>query len=146
MQAAVGVKQLDRLDYFIAKRRENWSLLNKLLQGTENLILPEATNNSDPSWFGFAITIKPESKVSTRGMTSYLNDRGIGTRQLFGGNLVRQPAYRNLNFRVIGDLQNTDIVMRHTFWVGVWPGLTNDMLTYMAETIKSAMVELEAKD
>lgn len=144
MQAAVGVKQLDRLDYFIAKRRENWLLLNKLLQGTENLILPEATNNSDPSWFGFAITIKPESKISTRDVTLYLNDRGIGTRQLFGGNLVRQPAYKNVNFRVIGDLPNTDIVMRHTFWVGVWPGLTNEMLTYMAQTIKSALVELEA--
>jgi CDP-6-deoxy-D-xylo-4-hexulose-3-dehydrase len=139
MQAAVGVKQLDRLDEFVAKRRANWKLLHDLLEDQDLLILPRATENSEPSWFGFAITIKPESGISTRDMTMALNARNIGTRQLFGGNLVRQPAYRNANFRVIGDLKNTDEVMNHTFWVGVWPGLTEEMIRYIASSIKDFM-------
>jgi CDP-4-dehydro-6-deoxyglucose reductase, E1 len=135
MQAAVGVKQLDRLDEFVAKRRANWALLRSLLENEDWLILPRATENSEPSWFGFAITIKPESGISTRDVTIALNEKGIGTRQLFGGNLVRQPAYRQANFRVIGNLENTDIIMNHTFWVGVWPGLTLPMIEFMAATL-----------
>jgi CDP-6-deoxy-D-xylo-4-hexulose-3-dehydrase len=135
MQAAVGVKQLDRLDDFVMKRRRNWSLLAELLKNQDWLILPKASENSEPSWFGFAITIKPESGISTQDLTMELNEKGIGTRQLFGGNLVRQPAYKNVEFRVIGDLKNSDIVMRHTFWIGVWPGLTEEMIRYMSETI-----------
>jgi len=137
MQAAVGVKQLDRLDDFVAKRRRNWDLLFSLLKNEEWLILPKATEKAEPSWFGFAVTIKPESGISTREITAALNEKRIGTRQLFGGNLVRQPAYRNTEFRVIGDLKNTDIVMNHTFWLGVWPGLSEEMIHYMAETLKS---------
>jgi CDP-6-deoxy-D-xylo-4-hexulose-3-dehydrase len=137
MQAAVGVKQLDRLDDFVAKRRRNWDLLFSLLKNEEWLILPKATENAEPSWFGFALTIKPESGISTREVTSALNEKNIGTRQLFGGNLVRQPAYRNTEFRVIGDLKNTDIVMNHTFWLGVWPGLSEEMIRFMADTLKS---------
>jgi len=137
MQAAVGVKQLDRLDDFVAKRRRNWDLLFSLLKNEEWLILPKATENAEPSWFGFALTIKPESGISTREVTFALNEKNIGTRQLFGGNLVRQPAYRNTEFRVIGDLKNTDIVMNHTFWLGVWPGLSEEMIRFMADTLKS---------
>ena len=137
MQAAVGVKQLDRLDEFVSKRRSNWSVLSGLLNNVNWLILPKATENSNPSWFGFALTIKPGSGVNTRELTMFLNSKGIGTRQLFGGNLVRQPAYRNTDFRIVGDLVNTDIVMNNTFWVGVWPGITPEMLDFIASTIIS---------
>jgi CDP-6-deoxy-D-xylo-4-hexulose-3-dehydrase len=135
MQAAVGVKQLDRLDDFVSKRRKNWSLLSDLLKDEDWLILPKATENSEPSWFGFAVTIKLESGITTRDVTVALNEKGIGTRQLFGGNLVRQPAYKDVNFRVIGNLENTDIIMNQTFWVGVWPGLTEEMIRYISATI-----------
>lgn len=135
MQAAVGLKQLDRIESFVTKRRENWNLLSHLLKDEGWLILPAASLNSEPSWFGFALTIKPESGISTRDVTMALNEKGIGTRQLFGGNLVRQPAYRNTNFRVVGELKNTDIIMNHTFWIGVWPGLTREMVEFMAEAI-----------
>jgi CDP-6-deoxy-D-xylo-4-hexulose-3-dehydrase len=135
MQAAVGLKQLDRIESFVTKRRENWNLLSHLLKGEDWLILPAASLNSEPSWFGFALTIKPESGISTRDVTMALNEKGIGTRQLFGGNLVRQPAYRNTNFRVVGELKNTDIIMNHTFWIGVWPGLTREMVEFMAEAL-----------
>jgi CDP-6-deoxy-D-xylo-4-hexulose-3-dehydrase len=138
MQAAVGVKQLDRLDEFVSKRRSNWSALSGLLENVNWLIPPKATENSNPSWFGFALTIKPDSGVNTRDLTILLNSKGIGTRQLFGGNLVRQPAYRNTDFRIVGGLVNTDIIMNNTFWVGVWPGLTAEMLDFVAESIKSA--------
>ena len=137
MQAAVGLKQLDRLDEFVSKRRANWALLNELLKNEDWLILPKATENSQPSWFGFAITIKRESGILTRDVTMALNAKGIGTRQLFGGNLVRQPAYRGVEFRVVGNLGNTDTVMNHTFWVGVWPGLTNEMINFIARTLIS---------
>lgn len=137
MQAAVGVKQLDRLDEFVSKRRSNWSVLSGLLSNENWLILPKATENSNPSWFGFALTIKPGSGVNARDLTVLLNSKGIGTRQLFGGNLVRQPAYRNTGFRIVGDLINTDIIMNNTFWVGVWPGLTPEMLDFVASTIMS---------
>jgi CDP-6-deoxy-D-xylo-4-hexulose-3-dehydrase len=108
-----------------------------MLKGEDWLILPTATENSEPSWFGFAITTKPDSGVLTRNLTIGLNSKGIGTRQLFGGNLVRQPAYKDVKFRIIGDLENTDTIMNNTFWVGVWPGLTEEMLRYVADTIKS---------
>jgi CDP-6-deoxy-D-xylo-4-hexulose-3-dehydrase len=137
MQAAVGLKQLDRLDSFILSRRKNWSKLSTLLKDEDWLILPKASDNSEPSWFGFALTIKPDSGISTREVTMALNEQGIGTRQLFGGNLVRQPAYRNVNFRAVGDLKNTDIIMNHTFWIGVWPGLSEEMIEFMAQTLIS---------
>jgi CDP-6-deoxy-D-xylo-4-hexulose-3-dehydrase len=137
MQAAVGVKQLDRLDDFVSQRRSNWSVLSGLLNNVNWLILPKATENSNPSWFGFALTIKPDSGVNARELTKFLNSKGIGTRQLFGGNLVRQPAYRNTDFRIVGELVNTDIVMNNTFWVGVWPGITPEMLDFVASTIIS---------
>jgi CDP-6-deoxy-D-xylo-4-hexulose-3-dehydrase len=135
MQAAVGVKQIDRLDEFVAKRRLNWNLLHELLKNEDWIILPKPTENSQPSWFGFAITIKPEFQISAREVTMALNTKGIGTRQLFAGNLTRQPAYRNAKFRIVGELSNTDIVMNNTFWVGVWPGLTEEMIRFVASEI-----------
>jgi CDP-4-dehydro-6-deoxyglucose reductase, E1 len=145
MQAAVGLKQLDRLDSFVRSRRKNWELLSELLKNEDWLILPKASEKSEPSWFGFALTIKPDSGISTRDVTMALNEKGIGTRQLFGGNLVRQPAYRNANFRVIGDLKNTDIIMNHTFWIGVWPGLSPEMIHFMAQTLISVGKQITKK-
>ena len=136
MQAAIGVKQLDRLEDFIAQRRANWSQLADLLKNEEWLILPRATEKSEPSWFGFALTVKPESGVSMQHLVTELNKKGIGTRQLFAGNLIRQPAYLNTRYRIVGELKNTDIVMTNTFWIGVWPGLTDAMIKYMAKSIQ----------
>jgi CDP-6-deoxy-D-xylo-4-hexulose-3-dehydrase len=141
MQAAIGLKQLDRLDDFVTKRRRNWALLSLLLKNEEWLILPKATENSEPSWFGFAICIKPESAVLTRDVVVALNKKGIGTRQLFAGNLMRQPAYQGVRARVVGNLKNTDLVMTNTFWVGVWPGLSVPMIEYIA----SAIIEMRPK-
>lgn len=141
MQAAIGLKQLDRLDDFVTKRRRNWALLSLLLKNEEWLILPKATENSEPSWFGFAICIKPESAVLTRDVVVALNKKGIGTRQLFAGNLMRQPAYQGVRARVVGNLKNTDLVMTNTFWVGVWPGLSVPMIEYVA----SAIIEMRPK-
>jgi CDP-6-deoxy-D-xylo-4-hexulose-3-dehydrase len=135
MQAAVGLRQIDRLDNFVSRRRENWESIRNRLEKEDWLIPPKATLNSNPSWFGFAVTVKPDSGISTRELTIRLNECGIGTRQLFGGNLVRQPAYRNVEYRVIGKLENTDIVMNNTFWIGVWPGLDEKMIDYMCNQV-----------
>ncbi len=136
IQAAIGLAQLERLPSFVQARRENWNYLKQSLQDLGDfLILPEATPSSDPSWFGFAITVKPTSPVSRNAIVEKLNDYKIGTRLLFGGNLLRQPAFRDTPRRVIGDLKNTDIVMNDTFWVGVWPGLSKPMLDYVIEVI-----------
>jgi CDP-6-deoxy-D-xylo-4-hexulose-3-dehydrase len=135
MQAALGLSQLKKIDDFTAARKANFSYLYSKLQGSKGLILPEATPNSDPSWFGFPITLEPESSVSRSGLLKFLDSRKIGTRLLFAGNLLKQPAYRDVDFRVIGDLKNTDIVMNRTFWVGTYPGLTFEMLDFVAESI-----------
>lgn len=136
IQAAIGLAQLDRLDEFVTLRRRNWSYLNAGLSDLqEYLELPEATKNSDPSWFGFAITVKENSKYSRNDIVRKLNDRKIGTRLLFGGNLLRQPAFVGTPRRVVGQLSNTDNVMTNTFWIGVWPGLTIEMLDYIIEVI-----------
>lgn len=136
IQAAIGLAQLDRLDEFVTLRRRNWSYLNAGLSDLqEYLELPEATKNSDPSWFGFAITVKENSKYSRNDIVRKLNDRKIGTRLLFGGNLLRQPAFVGTPRRVVGQLSNTDNVMTNTFWIGVWPGLTIEMLDYTIEII-----------
>jgi CDP-6-deoxy-D-xylo-4-hexulose-3-dehydrase len=98
--------------------------------------LPEATLNSDPSWFGFALTIKNNTGFNRNQLISYLDSKKIGTRMLFGGNLTLQPAFQNTNFRVYGDLSNSNYITNNTFWIGVWPGLTNEMLDYMINEIK----------
>jgi len=136
MQAAVGVAQLKKLPGFIEARKRNFSHLKAGLKALEEFfILPEATANSDPSWFGFPLLIRETASFSRNSLIDLLNSRRIGTRQLFGGNLVRQPAYAGLNYRVIGDLQASDHVMNQAFWIGVYPGLTKEMLDYVVETL-----------
>lgn len=135
MQAAVGLAQLQKLPQFIETRRKNWQLLlNGLRDYAELLILPLPTPGSNPSWFGFPVTIRPEAPFSRAQLIRHLEARKIGTRQLFGGNLTRQPAYLDRSWRIVGDLSNTDIVMRQTFWVGVYPGLTPEMIAYVIES------------
>jgi CDP-6-deoxy-D-xylo-4-hexulose-3-dehydrase len=136
IQAAIGLAQLDRLDSFIELRRRNWQYLSDGLKGLEEfLLLPKASENSEPSWFGFALTVKPASPKSRNQVVQELNDKKIGTRLLFGGNLLRQPAFIDTPRRVVGDLANTDRIMNDSFWVGVWPGLSTQMLDYIIETL-----------
>ena len=136
IQAAIGLAQLDRLDSFVNLRRRNWNYLNEGLSDLQEFLeLPLATENSDPSWFGYAITVKSGSPISRNTLVERLNEKKIGTRLLFGGNLLRQPAFAGTPRRVIGDLKNTDIVMTNTFWIGVWPGLTLKMIDYMIEQL-----------
>jgi CDP-6-deoxy-D-xylo-4-hexulose-3-dehydrase len=137
IQAAIGLAQLDRLPDFIASRRKNWLYLLDGLRGLEEfLMMPNPTKNSDPSWFGFALTVRESSPINRNNVVQELNSAKIGTRLLFGGNLLRQPAFMGTPRRVIGDLPNTDIVMNDTFWIGVWPGLTIPMLDFMIETMQ----------
>ena len=136
IQAAIGLAQLDRLDSFIELRRRNWKYLKVGLKGLEEfLTLPEVAENSDPSWFGFALTVKSGGPKTRNQIVQELNEVKIATRLLFGGNLLRQPAFIGTPRRVVGDLRNTDIVMNDTFWIGVWPGLTIPMLDYMIESL-----------
>ena len=145
MQAAVGVAQLKKLDDFVARRRANFTYLHNALEPLKDaLILPEATPDSDPSWFGFAITIREGSGIDRNRMTGWLEANGIKTRLLFGGNLTRQPAYATVPFRVVGDLSNADLIMNNTFWVGIFPGLDRAMLDYVALKIESATRALRA--
>jgi CDP-6-deoxy-D-xylo-4-hexulose-3-dehydrase len=134
MQAAVGVAQLAKLDGFIQARKHNFQALREGLRDLEELfILPEATPGSDPSWFGFPIAVRPEAPFSRNQATGYLEERKIATRLLFGGNLVRQPAYAGSPRRVIGSLENSDFVMNQVFWIGVFPGITAPMVDYIVE-------------
>jgi CDP-6-deoxy-D-xylo-4-hexulose-3-dehydrase len=143
MQAAVGVAQLGKLDGFVEARRRNFRALYEGLRGMEEFfILPEATANSDPSWFGFPIAIRESAPFSRNQVTRYLEDRKIATRLLFGGNLVRQPAYRESHFRVPAPLVNTDFVMNQVFWIGVYPGITPAMLAYMVEILQAVPTAL----
>ncbi len=135
MQAALGLSQLSKIDHFTARRKENFAYLHAKLQRVEGLILPRATPKSDPSWFGFPITLEPDLAVDREELLRFLDGRHIGTRLMFAGNITKQPAYRNVEFRIVGDLTNTDIAMRRTFWVGVYPGLTEPMLDYIAASI-----------
>jgi CDP-6-deoxy-D-xylo-4-hexulose-3-dehydrase len=135
MQAALGLSQLAKLDSFVARRRENFDYLYRRLKKTPGLILPKATPKSVPSWFGFPITLDPELDVNREELLRFLDERLIGTRLMFAGNILRQPAYKDVKFRIVGELKNTDIVMRRTFWVGVFPGLTEPMLDYVADSI-----------
>ncbi len=137
MQAAVGVAQLKKLPAFIQARRDNFAALRERLAEVEEfLTLPRATSNTSPSWFGFPIAVKTSAPFTREALTRHLESRKIGTRLLFGGNLVRQPAYKDVKYRQVGDLPNSDMVMRQVFWVGVYPGLTPAMLDYMADSIR----------
>lgn len=138
MQAACALAQMDRLDDFIRIRRQNFAYLkNRLRSCEEFLLLPESTPKSEPSWFGFPITIRPESGVSRLNLTQYLDQNKVGTRLLFAGNLTRQPYMIGRNYRVVGELTQTDITMNHTFWVGVYPGLDEARLDYLATQIET---------
>ena len=138
MQAACGLAQLDRLDEFVAARKRNFAYLKERLQScAEFLILPEATEHADPSWFGFPMTLRPEANLSRVDMLTYLDQAKIGTRLLFAGNLTRQPYMIGRNYRVVGDLDNSDRVMNDTFWIGVFPGLTEAMLDHAAGRIET---------
>lgn len=140
IQAAIGLAQLDRLDTFVSLRRRNWAYLLEGLKDLEEfLILPRATENSEPSWFGFALTVKPNSPKTRNQIVQELNAAKIGTRLLFGGNLLRQPAFVGTPRRIIGDLTNTDRIMNDTFWIGVWPGLSLKMLDYMVEKLSEIL-------
>ena len=139
MQAAIGVAQLKKLDDFVARRRQNFAYLHAALQPLADvLILPEATEGSDPSWFGFPITVRDGVGVTRNEITAYLESRGIKTRLLFGGNLTRQAAYASVPFRVVGDLANADRIMNDTFWVGVFPGLDRQRLDYLTDELREA--------
>ena len=138
MQAACGLAQMDKLEGFIQARKDNFKFLYERLQSCQDfLILPEATENSDPSWFGFLMTIKPEANIRRVDLLSYLDQEKIGTRLLFAGNLTRQPYMQGRNYRVSGDLTHTDTVMNDSFWVGVYPGLSEEMLDFTASKIES---------
>lgn len=138
MQAAVGLAQLDRLENFILTRKENFRRIKMALASLEKyLILPEATANSDPSWFGFPITIKDDAPFTRMDLLRHLDNKKIGTRLLFAGNLTKQPYFQGVNYRIAGDLTNTDRIMNQTFWIGVFPGITEQMIEYIAESLKS---------
>jgi CDP-6-deoxy-D-xylo-4-hexulose-3-dehydrase len=138
MQAAVGVGQLERLDDFIAARRTNFAKLTALFkQYEEYFILPEATPRSEPSWFGFPLTLRDGAPFSREDLTKHFDAHRIGTRLLFGGNIIKQPYFRGRNYKVVGDLTNADIVTERTFWLGVFPGLTDDHFAYLDDTVKS---------
>jgi CDP-6-deoxy-D-xylo-4-hexulose-3-dehydrase len=136
MQAAVGLAQLEKVPEFIEARRRNFALLYERLSDMEEFfILPQATEGSDPSWFGFPLAVRPDAPFTRAEAVKHLEDRKISTRLLFGGNLIRQPAYRGIEHRVAGTLVNTDFVMDNVFWIGVYPGLKLPMIDYMAETL-----------
>jgi len=134
LQAAVGVAQLKKLPDFIAARRANFAKLYAALGDLDDIfVLPEATEHSDPSWFGFPLAVRQHAPTTRNQIVRFLESRNIATRLLFGGNLLRQPGYRDIRRRVIGDLQNTDFVMNNVFWIGLYPGIEQAMIDYMAE-------------
>lgn len=136
MQAAVGLAQLDRVETFIEDRRRNFAILKSELKDLEEfLILPEPTKNSNPSWFGFPITLREGGADRRDALIQHLESNKIATRLLFGGNLLRQPYMKGRNYRVAGDIKNSDMVMNSTFWVGLYPGLTSSHLQYVTETM-----------
>lgn len=145
MQAAVGCAQLKKFPSFVERRKHNFARLHKALEGTEDrLILPVACDHSDPSWFGFLITCK--EGVDRNKVVQYVEERGVQTRMLFAGNLIKHPCFDEMRktgegYRVSGTLENTDRIMADTFWVGVYPGMTDEMIDYMAKTIKEALTQ-----
>lgn len=139
MQAAVGVAQIDKLESFVQARKKNWSLLRNGLSKYEDIfILPEAEQDSDPSWFGFVLTIREGNKVSRKSIVKFLEEKGIQTRMLFAGNMIRHPSFDEMRatksgYRVVGGLENTDKIMSDTFWIGVYPGIQEEQINYMQE-------------
>jgi CDP-6-deoxy-D-xylo-4-hexulose-3-dehydrase len=144
MQAAIGCEQLKKFPQFIERRRHNWDRLHKALEGIQDkLILPEPAENSRPSWFGFLISVKPESGLNRNEVTRHIEEHNVQTRLLFSGNLIKHPCFDQIRgtdaYRVVGDLANTEFIMNNTFWVGVYPGMSDAMIDYMAKVIKKAV-------
>lgn len=144
LQAAVGTEQLKKFPSFIKRRKHNWERLRAALNDVQNkIILPEAAQNSEPSWFGFLISVRPETGLDRNEVIKYIESKNIQTRLLFSGNIVKQPCFDEIRetnmYRVIGNLENSDFVVSNTFWVGVYPGMTDAMIDYMAEVIKEAI-------
>ena len=143
MQAAIGCEQLKKFPHFVERRKHNWTRLRKALEGVqEKLILPEPAPNSDPSWFGFLLTVR--EGVDREKVVRYVENKGVQTRMLFSGNLIKHPCFDEMRatgegYRVVGTLENTDRIMCDTFWVGVYPGMTDEMIDYMAKTIAEAV-------
>ena len=141
MQAAIGCAQLEKLDTIVAARRKNWARLHEGLKDLPQLILPEAEANSNPSWFGFLIAVKDDAGFTRNELTSFLESRKIQTRNLFAGNLIKHPAFDEMRksgdgYRVVGELKMTDFVMNNGFWIGVYPGMTDEMIDWMVTSIK----------
>jgi CDP-6-deoxy-D-xylo-4-hexulose-3-dehydrase len=146
MQAAVGVAQLEKLPGFIAARRRNFERLSEAIGDLEELLLlPQATPGSEPSWFGFPLAVRPGSPFRRSELVAYLEERQVVTRLLFGGNLVRQPAYRDVPHRVVGDLANSDFVMNSVFWVGIHPGLSDAAIDYVADVLHDGVTALTSR-
>lgn len=144
MQAAVGCEQLKKFPGFIERRRHNWDRLHQALEKVQDkIILPEPAENSIPSWFGFLISVRPGSGLERNRITGYLEGHNIQTRLLFSGNLIKHPCFDQIRgtgaYRVAGDLAVTDFIMNNTFWIGVYPGMTDAMIDYMAEVIAEAV-------
>ncbi len=137
LQASLGLSQLNKLEQFGEARRRNWRRMRENLDGLPGLLLPEPTPHSDPSWFGFAMTVLPDAGFTRSELVAHLEAQKIGTRRLFGGNLTRHPAYIGRDYRVAGDLTNSDIITENTFWIGVYPGLTLEMIDFVSETIRA---------
>ena len=146
LQAAIGVEQLKKIPSFIEKRRRNWNRLHKALEEIQDkIILPEPIENSEPSWFGFLISIRPEMGINRRNVINYLEGQNIQTRILFSGNIIKQPCFDEIRetdaYRVVGNLENSDFVVRNTFWIGVFPGMTDSIIDYMAKVIIEAVTK-----
>ena len=146
LQAAVGVEQLKKFPSFIERRRHNWARLHDALaksSAADKIILPAPAENSEPSWFGFLISVKPESGVKRNDVTKYIEEHNVQTRLLFSGNLIKHPCFDQIRdtdaYRVVGALENTEYIMNNTFWVGVYPGMTDEMIDYMAQIITEAV-------
>ena len=137
MQAACGLAQLDKLDFFIEKRRNNYEYLKEKLQSLTDFIhLPEPTPNSNPSWFGFPITLKDECGVKRVDLTKFLDSNKIGSRLLFAGNLVKQPYFKGIDYRVVGELTHTEKTMNDTLWIGIQPALEKEHFDFVAQKLE----------
>ena len=144
MQAAIGCEQLKKFPSFIERRRHNWDRLHKALECVQDrIILPEAAPNSEPSWFGFLISVRPETGLKRNDVTRYIEEHNVQTRLLFSGNLIKHPCFDQIRgtdaYRIVGGIENTDFIMNNTFWVGVYPGMSDSMIDYMAKVIIEAV-------
>ena len=145
LQASIGYAQMDKLENFIKSRKSNWNIINDYICTKSDYFIPHIpTENSEPSWFGYAITVKENRFFNRDELVRFLNENRIGTRLMFGGNLIKQPAYQNKNYRVVDDTPNADIVMNSTFWIGVYPGLSKEMIDYMLEKFEEFLSNKEA--